>query len=67
MVSCNQKEVEIYKCKSLTTVLSKIYSEYINVDEEDLRETTTFVMSVRISLKYIHMNICSWGDSPESF
>lgn len=42
------KEFQIYKHKSLTTVLSKIYAEYINVDEQEMKETTTVVMWVSI-------------------
>lgn len=39
-------EFEIYKYKSLTTVLSKVYADYLNVDRVEMQETTTVVMSV---------------------
>lgn len=41
-------EFEIYNHKSLTTVLSHIYSNYINPDKTEMIETTVRITSVSV-------------------
>lgn len=47
----NSKKFDKYKYKSVTTVLSQVYSEYINVDHYEMIETTKWVLAVSINIK----------------
>lgn len=43
-MSCN--EIELLKSRSVSAVLNRIYSDYINVDAEEMQETTVIVNEV---------------------